>query len=416
MGLLRNIRTFESLGLKDYRYLWLGQMSTSMGQWMDQVSRTWLIYDLTHSPLHLGLVSAARGIPLLLFGVIAGVAADRWGRKLQLIVAQTMNVFINLILATLIMTGRVEIWHIYVTGILAGTVQAFQQPARQVLISDLVGEKHLLNAISLNSAAINTSRSIGPAISGLVIAAFDVHTSYFVQAALFIMATIWTIQIKIPKAAVQAMRAKREEAEPFFKSMNEGLTYIVHQPVILAVLILGLAPSVLGMPFISLMPVFAVDVFHGGSATQGFLLSMVGGGAVLGALTMASLGSYQGRARIMIFGALGFGLSLVFFSQSPVLILAAVFALIAGFCNSSYTSQNQTILQIITPHELRGRVLGMYLLNRGLQPLGSFLAGVLASWAGGPWAVTIMGSSCLLLAAGIGIFMPKLRNLNVVVE
>src|SRR4030042_623522 len=148
---IRNIRTFESLGLRDYRLLWLGQLSTSFGLWMDQVTRTWLIYQLTGSSLQLGFVSAVRGLPLLFFGVAAGVIADRYGRKAQLVIAQVVNAVLNIILATLVLTNRVEPWHVYVSGFLAGTVQAFQQPARPVLINDRAGETYLLTAISLNS-------------------------------------------------------------------------------------------------------------------------------------------------------------------------------------------------------------------------------------------------------------------------
>jgi len=168
MSFFSRIRTFESLGLRDYRLLWLGQLSTTMGQWMDQTARSWLIYSITGSALQLGLMSAVRGIPLLVFGVAAGVVADRYGKKTQLVIAQVVNAILNLALATLILTNQVQIWHIYVTSFLAGTVQAFQQPARQVLINELSGEKHLLNAVALNSAAFNLSRSVGPALCGLI--------------------------------------------------------------------------------------------------------------------------------------------------------------------------------------------------------------------------------------------------------
>jgi MFS family permease len=409
---LQNIRTFESLGLRDYRLLWLGQLSTSMAQWMDQTARSWLIYSLTRSPLQLGLVSAVRGVPLLVFGVFAGVVADRYGRKAQLIIAQTVNALLNTALATLILTGRIQVWHIYVTGFLAGTVQAFQQPARQVLINDLVGEAHLLNAIALNSAALNLSRSVGPAICGVLIQAFGVDVSYFSQGALFVFATVWTIQIRVPETPAPAGYSRGSVNESLLSSAKEGLKYIVSHRLILALMILGLAPILLGMPYTSLMPIFAIDVFHGDARTQGLLLTMVGIGAVLGALTIASLGRWQGNGKLLVAGAAGFGLSLVFFSRSPVLSMAMAFTFLAGLSNSGYTSQNQTLLQLLTPAELRGRVLGVYLLNRGLMPIGSLLAGVLASVLGGPWAVTLMGASCFLLALGIALFTPDLWKLD----
>ncbi len=404
--------TFDSLALRDYRLLWMGQLTTSLGQWMDQTSRSWLIYRITNSPLQLGLVSAVRGIPLLFFGVIAGVVADRYGRKAQLIIAQVVNAILNVVLATLVLTGRIEVWHIYVTGFLAGTVQAFQQPARQALINDLVGEKHLMNAVALNSAALNLSRSVGPAICGVLIQAFGVDISYYVQAVLYAFATVWTGQIRVPQTPTGVGYSDGSVNQSMFASAKEGFAYIASNKTILALMVLALAPILLGMPYTSLMPLFAIDVLHGDARTQGLLLTMVGIGAVIGALTIASLGRQQGNGRLMISGAAGFGLSLVAFSQSKVLGMAMTFTFLAGLSNSGYTSQNQTMIQMLTPAKLRGRVLGVYFLNRGLMPIGSLLAGILASELGGPWAVTIMGGSCCLLAVGVAIFSRDLWNMT----
>jgi MFS transporter, DHA1 family, staphyloferrin A biosynthesis exporter len=404
------VRTFESLAIRDYRLLWLGQSLTSMGLWMDQTARSWLIYQLTGSPFQLGLASAVRGVPLLFFGVLAGVVADRYGRKAQLIIAQVVNAILNAVLASLILTGQIQVWHVYVTGFLAGTVQAFQQPARQVLINDLVGKKHLLNAISLNNAVSNLSRGAGPAVSGLLIAFAGVDWCYFIQAGLYALATLWTIQINEPPMHKEALKAKAEQS--ILTSAKEGFSYIGSNRLILALMILGLAPILLGMPYVSLMPVFAQDVFRGGSMTQGWLTSAFGVGALLGALMIASMSRQQGNGKLLIIGAAGFGLSLVLFSLSPAIAMAVCFTFLAGALNSAYTSQNQTIIQMIVPSQLRGRVLGVYLLNRGLMPLGSLLAGVLAEFLGGPWAVTLMGASCLLLAIGIAAWVPDLWKMK----
>ncbi len=416
MAFFRRFRTFESLSLRDYRLLWLGQVTTSMATWMDQVARGWLVYDLTHSPLQLGLIGAARGLPLLVFGIVAGVVADRYGRKAQLIIAQSLNAILNLILATLIFTGHIELWHIYATGILAGTAQAFQQPARQTIISDIVEKKHLLNAISLNSVATNVSRSVGPAIGGILIHAFGVDISYFIQAGLFALATIWTVQIKIPETHMSSELSSRMASQSFFSSMKDGFSYILSNPLILALMVLGLAPMVLAMPYVSLMPVFAKDIFHGGARTQGLLLATIGIGAITGALIVASLGRRQGSGKVLIVLASGFGLSLVFFSHSPVLWMAMVFVFLNGLFQTSYRTQEQTILQVVTPPQLRGRVLGVYMLDKGLVPFGSVFAGILASLLGAPLAVAIMGFSCFLLALGVGIFVPSLRRLNLNLE
>lgn len=408
MRQLRSISTFESLKLRGYRLLWMGQASTTLGMWMDQIARGWLVYSLTNSPLQLGLVTAARGLPLLLFGVVAGVAADRYSRKGLVIVSQVVNAILHLILATLILTGGIQIWHIYVTALLAGTVQTLSQPARQVLIHDLVGEKHLPNAIALNAAVFNMGRSVGPAIGGVLIQAFGVAVSYYTQAALYALATVWTTQIKIPKSSLPVGYSKGSAHESFFKSAREGFSYIGSHRLILAIIVLGLGTMLLGAPYSTLMPIFAIDVLDGGATTQGLLLTMAGIGAVIGALTIASLGRRQGSGKLLIAGAASFGLSLVFFSQSPVLWMAIVFTFLIGLSNSSYSTQAQTLIQMRTPPEVRGRVVGLYALNNGLVPIGGLIAGVLASFLGGPWAVTIMGASCFLLAIGIAVFVPDL--------
>ena len=286
VGLLGRIHTFDSLRIRDYRLLWLGQLDTSLGQWMDSITRGYLIYHITSSPLQLGLAAAMRGIPLFLFGIVAGALADRSGRKAQLIVAQVTNAALNLILATLVLTNRVQPWHVYVTGFLVGTVQAFQNPARQTLVSDVAGPKHLLNALALNSMALNSSRAVGPAFAGLLIATVGVHGSYYVQAFMFLLATVWTIQMRIPERSPESARVAQES---LFQSIKGGFVYVRANGNIRTQLILALGPLTLGMPFTNMMPIFARDVLHGGAQLQGFLLSAFGIGSLLGALVVASI-------------------------------------------------------------------------------------------------------------------------------
>ena len=409
---LGRVRTFQSLALRDYRLLWLGMAGASMGQWMDQVARGWLIYKLTDSPLMLGGVSAMRAVPMLLFGVVAGVVADQYGRKAQIIIAQLTNVFLNLILATLVATGLVQPWHVFVSAFLTGTVQAFQLPARQALIYDLVGKDYLLNAIALNSVVFNLMRSVGPAVAGFLIALVGIDGSYYAQAAVFLLATVWTVQIRVPDHEEQPRRQGAAMLS-FLTSAREGFQSLRDNRLILWIMILGLVPSLLAMPYTSLMPVFARDVMKVGAQGQGLMLTAVGAGALLGALAIATLGNVSRQGLMMLGGAGLFGLSLVAFARSPHMPLAMVFLFVGGVFNASYTSQNQTALQILAPPQVRGRVLSIRLLSIGLNPLGSMLAGALAAWFGAPWAVTIMGTSCALLALWTAIRVPSLRRLSV---
>ena len=437
-------RTFESLRFRDYRLLWLGQGGTSMGQWMDQVARGWLIYQLTGSALELGAVSAMRAVPMLLFGVVAGVVADRYGRKAQLIISQLTNVIINVVLATLILTGRIEVWHIYATAFLAGAVQAFQQPARQSLISDLVGREHLANAVALNSAIFNLMRSVGPAVAGGLIAVVGVDGSYYAQAALYLWATLWTVQMRVPGEpgllellGIRQPDSRTASAEPpaepgaghtrahrgasgrkapegsFFGSLFDGFRYLGSNRMMLSLMVLGLAPVLLGMPYVSLMPVFAQDVLDVGPVGQGMMLTATGVGALVGALGIASIGNIRRKGLLLLGGAVLFGVSLVAFSQARSFPLALAFLFVSGLANGSYTSQNQTVIQLLAPREMRGRVISILMLNRGLMPLGALLAGALAHWLDGPTAVTAMGTSCALLAIVIAVAIPKIRDLRV---
>lgn len=403
-------RPIASLFVRDYRLLWLGQLSTSMGQWMDQVARGWLIYSITGSPLLLGAVTATRAVPLLFFGVLAGVVADRFGRKAQLIIAQTGNAAINLLLAVLVMTNHVEIWHIFATGFIAGTLQAFQQPARQALISEIVGTDRIMNAVALNSAVLNLSRSIGPAVAGYLIHWVGTDGSYYAQSLVYIVATVWTIQMRVPPMSAERLRRNREES--MFQGLMEGFSYIRRNETIWLVLVLALVPLLLGQPYSNLLPVFAKDVLGMGSEGLGFLYTAAGLGALIGAMYIASVGNLHHKGMLLLGGAGLFGVSLILLAFSTSLVTTLACLAIAGFANTSYNALANTVLQTATPDELRGRVLSIYFLNRGLVPLGTLMAGALAASYGAPIAVGLMGAACALLAVALSFRAPALRRIE----
>jgi MFS family permease len=402
-------RPFASLRIRDYRLLWMGQLGTSMGQWMDQVSRGYLVYELTGSPFLLGAVTATRAIPLLLFGVLAGVVADRYGRKNQLIISQTGNALINLLIALLYTTGHLEVWHVFATGLLAGTLQAFQQPARQALISDIVGEGYIMNAVALNSTVLNVSRSIGPAVAGWLIALVGSGGGYYAQTVVYLFATIWTVQMRVPQHSPSSAGAREGS---MMSGLLEGFTYIRRNETVLMLLLLALVPLLLGQPYSNLLPVIAKDVLEIGPQGLGYLFTAAGMGAMAGALYIAAAGDMPRKGMFMLGGATLFGAALMALSFSSWLPVSLGLLAVIGFANTSYNALANTILQTSTPPDLRGRVLSIYLLNRGLVPLGTLLAGSLATWFGAPWAVRIMGTGCAVLALWAAVKVPALRSIE----
>ena len=384
---------------------------------MDQVARGWLIYSITNSPLQLGLAAAARGLPLIFFSLVAGAFADRSGRKAQLIIAQVTNAALAATLATLVLVGRIEPWHIYVTGLLAGSVQAFQQPARQTIISDIVGDHRLMNALALNSAALNVSRMIGPTIAGLIIAVVGGMAngmgpagSYYVESLMYLTATIWTLQMNVPeRRSAQWLR----DREPFLASIRTGFAYVAKERDIRSLMALGLGPLAFGMAYANLMPIFARDVLRGGAPLQGLLLSMVGAGSVVGALTIASLRRSHGYGLPIVIGGACFSAAVFAFASSEWVWLSVLLAACIGASNVMYNTQNQTLLQVITPRQLRGRVMSIRMLERGIVPFGTLLAGWLAGIYGGPDALRIMSATGLAIIVVVVVLAPSILKLKV---
>jgi MFS family permease len=376
---------------------------------MDQVTRGYLIFQITGSPFQTGLATATRGLPLLLFGVIAGAVADRSGRKLQLVIAQVTNALLNVLLATLVVTRQVHPWHIYVSGFLAGTVQAFQQPARQTLVSDIVGNENLMNALALNSAALNGSRMIGPSIAGIVISVMGTGGSYYLQGIMYVIATVWTVQMVVPERRFGLGHLR----QPFFASIRSGINYVAKEADIRTLMLLALGPLTFGMSYSSLIPVLSRQVLHGGAALQGLLLSCIGAGSLLGALVVASMRRSFGYGLPVVTGAICFALAVIGFGASEWILLSCALGFVIGIFSVTYQTQNQTLLQVLTPGFLRGRVMSLYLLNRGTVPIGALLAGSLASAFGAGAALRVMGSLALAVIILVVVSRPSILRLKV---
>jgi MFS family permease len=396
---LVRLRAFEALRHREYRLLWYGQVFASMGTWMDQVTRGWLIYELTDSALQLGLVRGIQAIPFLLLSPIAGSTADRYSRKFQVVGAQFANGFLYAVTAVLIFTALIEPWHVYVTAFLMACVQVFLQPSRAAMISDTVPAKNLTNAIGLNAVVFNMARSTGPALSGLLISMFGTGFSYSVQAVFFLLATIWTMQMSSARYGLPS-HGDEGHKESFGQSIIEGWKFSWRKMEVRSGILVVIIAALFMIPFSTLLPVFARDLLHVGAKGQGLLLTSMGVGALCSSLMIASLGDRMPRGLLMIGGVAIYGVLVVIFAASPWFWLSMSLMAIIGVCHVSSHALVQTVIQTYSPPEFRGRTIAIFHMTQVLLLLGGMLIGILSALLGAPMAAAVMsivGTLCMVL-------------------
>lgn len=399
-------RTFSSLRHRNYLLLWIGTLISHSGDWMDQVALNWLVLVMTNSPFYLALLNFSRSFPILFFTLLGGVVADRFERRKLLMVTQGSETVLALILAALVSLGSAQLWQLILISVLRGVMHSFNQPARQALIPDLVEKGDLMNAVALNSATANATRIIGPSLAGILIGIIGVAGCFWVNAVSFV-AVLW---------ALYAMRVVDDKLpkvrQAIWEDLMQGIGYVRSHPIILTLLLIALIPMVFGQPYSTLLPLFARDVLGIGAVGLGFLHAASASGALVGALVVASLGDYRRRGVLMLGSMFLFGVALVLFSFSTSPALSFAFLIAAGMGQMGYRSANNTLLQMMAPRELRGRILSLLMLDRGLVPLGIMLAGVLASLWGASIALGGMAGIVLLLVLLVALTMPKVRRLE----
>ncbi len=398
--------TFSSFRYRDYRLFWFAQSVTSGGYWMDQISRGWLVLLLTNSPFVLGLTFGLRAVPILIFSPMAGVAADRLPRKPLLMAAQGLSVALHLSLAFLIISGWIEVWHVLLNAALDGFVHSFQQPIRQAIMPSLVPRDRLANAIGLSSAGLGITRSLGPAAAGLVIAASGTGFAYLVQGALYFVAFTLT-------GFMHIARLDSPRVDSPLESFVEGIRFMRRHEVVGSVLLITLVPIILVQPFVSLLSVFARDVLEIGPAGLGLLLAASGMGSIVGTISVAMFGSsILNKGRVLQVGAIGFGLGIGLFAFSTSVPISVVLLGFAGISQMLFYSMAQTLLHANISDDVRGRVMGVFFVEQGLVPLGTFSAGSLAAAVGAPLAVGGMALLATVLLAGIVIMVPRIRRIR----
>jgi MFS transporter, DHA1 family, staphyloferrin A biosynthesis exporter len=398
----RGPRTFRSLRHRDFRLLWTGTLFSGLGLWVQQTTLGWLAYALTGSGFMLGAVNGARSVPLLILGPFAGVAADRFDRRRLMLATQSINVLASAAFATGIVTGHLQLWHLFAMTMVSGVAWAFNMPVRQSTVPSLVPRADLLNAVALSAAAFNSSRIVGPTLAGLLIAAMGPGENFYLQAAAYLVVAFMVYQMRVPPLA-------RKSGASVLANLREGAAFIWRHPTLRTQMLLALAPVVIGLPYVSLLPIFATVVLGVGPEGFGLLMAAPGVGAVLGTLTLASL-NVERKGLVLLGAIFSLGVALVLFALSRWFPLSLLLLTLCGAFQMLYFTTNQTVIQLTAPEELRGRVLGVYMLNQGLLPLGSLFAGALADLATAPVAVAVMGTLVALLALTVGLRSPEMRR------
>jgi MFS family permease len=395
----------RALQSRNYRLFFGGQTLSLIGTWMQQVAMSWLVYRLTGSALLLGVVGFAGQVPSFLLAPVAGVLADRWNKHRVLLWTQSLSMLQAAILTALVFAGLVQVWHIIALSLVLGTVNAFDIPARQSFLIEMIEKREDLgNAIALNSSMVNGTRLIGPSLAGITIAAFGEGVCFLLNAASFLAVIAALAAMRVKAKAVQAAKAS------VLHELREGLTYAYKFPPIRSILLLLALVSLMGVPYTVLLPVFARDILHGGAHTFGFLMASAGLGAFVSAILLATRKSVVGLGRIIPLAAGLFGIAVAAFSLSRSLWLSLLLLFIAGLGMMAQIASSNTILQTVVDDDKRGRVMSLFTMSfMGMAPFGSLLAGALAGRIGVTATMFLGGSLCLV---GSLVFARNLRSLR----
>jgi len=400
---------FRSLQHRNYRLFFSGQSISLIGTWMQRIALPWLVYQMTGSEILLGVVGFAAQIPSFLLAPVAGVLIDRWSRYRVLVVTQIISMIQAGILAWLSLTGTLEIWHIIVLSAVLGCINAFDMPARQSFVIDMVKNKgDLGNAVALNSMMFNGARLIGPSIAGIVLATTGEGVCFLINAISYIFVISSLLAMHVPVS-----NEKKNEPH-IFRQLKEGFNYTFGFPPIKhIILLLGLV-SLMGASYQVLMPVYAKDILQGDSHTFGFLMGAAGAGALLGALFLASRKTVLKLGRLIPASTALLSAGLIALSLSSSFFVSMFLMFFTGLGMMAQTATSNTILQTITDDDKRGRVMSFYTMAlMGTAPFGSLLAGWMAKIIGTPWTMFIGGIVCLL---GAFFFFRRLPTLQKIIR
>lgn len=392
------ISTFNAFKSRNYRLYFSGQSISLIGTWMQKTAVSWVVYSETHSKFMLGLTLFASMFPSFVFSFLGGVASDRYNRYKLLLITQFASMGQAILMTLLIFFRHYSVWEIIALSALLGLINAFDVPARQSLVYEMVDDKaDLPNALALNSSMVNLSRLIGPGIAGIALEKFGEDICFGLNAVSFIAVIGSLLLMKLPEYL------EKPRTKNVFGELKEGFQYIRQTPSIAFVLIMLALISLLVLPFSTLIPVYAKDIFKGTASTFGVIDSVIGLGAFCGAIFLASLKPGRNLRKILATNTLIFGTGLVLFSHTTYYPIALVFATIAGFGMMSQITISNTLIQTTVDPAMRGRVISFYAMAFfGMQPLGGLLIGTLSQWIGTP--DTVMAQGIITLIIGFSLF------------
>ncbi len=418
------ISTFSALGVKDFRWFWVGMLCSFAAVQIEITTRAWLVYQMTGSYALLGAVTAAWGVSQLMFLPIGGAVADRVDKRNLIIISQLGTATLALCIAILVSTHTIALWHLIVCAFLSGVVFAFNAPARQAIVPQLVGKGMLMNGISLNSTGMNLMRVAGPPLAGVLIAVISMAGAFFITVLFYIIAAFSLLMVattseggrgligSVVSGLSESWKYIRYNPRAVFGEVVEGMGYIRHNSTILMLLLVAFIPILLGMPYMNLMPGFAQEVMGVSEVGYGSLLGVAGVGALVGSLAVASLGDFKHKGKLMIAATLFFGISLALLGK--VTSLAPTYAVLigAGVGSASYMAVNNTLIQSNVTDQIRGRVMSVYMMTFGLMPLGTLPLGVAADAFGVSNVYFFAGVTILVFILITALLRPNLRRLE----
>jgi len=400
------LETFSSLRHRDYRLLFFGTMFMSVGQWVQQVTMGWLMYDLTGSSVLLGVLNGLRALPFLVVGPFAGVVADRTDRRMVLLWVEMVQFVAAFLMGSVVLAGAVEVWHLFAFTAVTGAGWSIIQPVRQALAPAVVPRSDLPNAVALNSVGFNFMKILGPSVGGLLIAVFGAGGNFYVQGLAYAGVFAMVLLMHVPQQGSSAVRQGS-----VLENLKEGAAFVMKTPILRAIMLVALVPTFLGQPAQALMPVFQKDVLKVGPDGLGLMLAAPGVGAVVCTLALASVANrIERKGRFALVALAVYGVTIVWFAQTTTLEVALMALTVMGGSQIMFHATVMTILQMVTPDALRSRVMSIYMLDAGLSPLGALAAGVSTEFVGAPLTFLVLGALLVGFCGLIWVAFPSFRT------